>query len=155
MRCPCKISLASRQLRALVRSLACASALLRPKGLADALGRLVVPVSNLQAVAWFGSGELRAPHIDARRGDIYGAVYDSQLLLIQDEIVAPYESWSAALPPGAVQITQSEPLARAIAAIASEQFEAGLARDPAEVDANYVRRSDAELMWRESKKPDD
>ncbi len=58
------------------------------KGLADALGRLVVPVSNLQALAWFGSGELRAPHIDARRGDIYGAVYDSELRLIQDEIVA-------------------------------------------------------------------
>ena len=28
-------------------------------------------------------------------------------------------------------------------------LEAGLAQDPAEIDANYVRRSDAELMWRD------
>jgi hypothetical protein len=72
------------------------------------------------------------------------------LRLVQDEIVAPYDAWVAGLPTGAVQITQREPLARAIAAIAWQQFEAGLARDPAEIDANYVRRSDAELMWREA-----
>jgi tRNA threonylcarbamoyladenosine biosynthesis protein TsaB len=120
------------------------------KGLADAAGCSVVAVSNLQALAWFGSGDLRAPHIDARRGEIYGALYDSRLRLIQDEIVAPFDSWAAALPPGAVQIAQRDPLARAIAAIAWRQFEAGWAKDPAGVDANYVRRSDAELMWRES-----
>ncbi len=105
--------------------------------------------SNLQALAWFGSSELRAPYLDARRGDIYGAMYDSELHLIQDEVVAPYEAWSAALPLGASQMTQQEPLARAFAAIAWKQCELGLAKDPAEVDANYVRRSDAELMWRE------
>jgi len=119
------------------------------KGLADALGRSVVVVSNLQALAWFGSGELRAPYMDARRGEIYGAVYDSQLRLVQEEIVTPYDQWAAALPEGSVRITQQKPLARAIAAIAWAQFEAGLAKDPAEVDANYVRRSDAEVMWRD------
>jgi len=40
-------------------------------------------------------------------------------------------------------------LATAIGRIALERFRAGLAQDPAEIDANYVRRSDAELFWRE------
>lgn len=120
------------------------------KGLAEATGAKVVAISNLQAIAWFGSSELRAPFIDARRGEIYGGVYDSHLRLIQEEVVAPYDLWSSSLPEGAVQMTQQEPLARAIAEIAWRQLEAGLAKDPSEVDANYVRRSDAELMWRES-----
>ncbi len=119
------------------------------KGLGDATGCKVAVISNLQAIAWFGLGELRAPHIDARRGEIYGALYNSQLCLIQDEVVAPYEVWSAALPCGAALVKQERPLTRAIAAIAWQQYIAGLAKDPAEVDANYVRRSDAELMWRE------
>jgi tRNA threonylcarbamoyladenosine biosynthesis protein TsaB len=40
-------------------------------------------------------------------------------------------------------------LAGAVARIAAARFEAGLAQDPADIDANYVRRSDAELMWRD------
>ena len=32
---------------------------------------------------------------------------------------------------------------------AALQFAGGLAKDPAEIDANYVRRSDAELLWRD------
>ncbi len=35
------------------------------------------------------------------------------------------------------------------ARIAAVRFESGLVQDPAEVDANYVRRSDAEMMWRD------
>jgi hypothetical protein len=41
-------------------------------------------------------------------------------------------------------------LAGGIARIAEMKFRRGLAVDPAEVDANYVRRSDAELFWKES-----
>ena len=40
-------------------------------------------------------------------------------------------------------------LAGAIASIAAQQFAGGVAKDPAEIDANYVRRSDAELLWRD------
>lgn len=119
------------------------------KGLADATGRPVVAVSNLRAFAWFGSGDLRAPHIDARRGEIYGGLYDARLCAIQDEVVAPYEQWAASLPLDAIQRTAGDPLARAIAHIGWREFEAGLAKDPSEIDANYVRRSDAELFWRE------
>ena len=49
------------------------------KGLAEASGRKVATVSNLQALASFGKRELRAVVIDARRGEVYGAVYDSAL----------------------------------------------------------------------------
>lgn len=120
------------------------------KGFADATDRKVVGVSNLQAVAWFGSSELRAAWVDARREEVYGAVYDAQLRLVQEEIVAPHAQWSAGLPAGAVEMTQTRPLARAIAAIAWERMKRGETQDPAEIDANYVRRSDAELMWRDS-----
>jgi len=120
------------------------------KGLADATGRTVVGVSNLQAVAWFSEGDLRAPFLDARRGDVYGGVYDARLCLVQDEVVTKYEDWVGGLPVGATPITQQQPLARAIAAIAWERLQEGLTQDPAELDANYVRRSDAEMMWREA-----
>lgn len=119
------------------------------KGLADASDAKVVGVSNLQALAWFGSGDLRAPWMDARRGEIYGAVYDAQLRLVQEETVTLQETWVAALPEGAVQIPQGPAIARAIAAIAWQRLEAGETHDAAEIDANYVRRSDAEMMWRE------
>lgn len=120
------------------------------KGLAHAMNRKVVAVSNLQAVAWFGKGALRAVWVDARRGEIYGAVYDAKLNLVQEERVAPMAIWQAEAPEGSEEITQTQPLARAIAAIAWEKFSKGEAKDPAEVDANYVRRSDAEMMWKDS-----
>jgi tRNA threonylcarbamoyladenosine biosynthesis protein TsaB len=119
------------------------------KGLADATNRKVVAVSNLQAVAWFGTSEFRAAWVDARRGEVYGAVYDSKLNLVQEERVAPRTLWYAELPEGAEEIGQERPLARAIASIAWQKFSKGEAKDPAEIDANYVRRSDAEMMWRD------
>ncbi len=134
------------------------------KGLAEANGKKAVAVSNLQAQASFGSGPLRATLIDARRGEIYGAVYDAALEIVQDEVVMPFEAWIASLPAGDVElitcgyavpewigrrVEAPRALAGAIAKIAAQQFEQGRAQDPAMIDANYVRRSDAELLWRD------
>jgi tRNA threonylcarbamoyladenosine biosynthesis protein TsaB len=134
------------------------------KGLAEANQRGVVAVSNLEALAWFGSRPLRAPVLDARRGEIYGAVYDASLRIVQDEMVMKIEAWIAGLPQGVLEIVtngfvlpaQAYPvmqapraLAGAIAQIAARRFSEGLALDPAQIDANYVRRSDAELLWRD------
>jgi tRNA threonylcarbamoyladenosine biosynthesis protein TsaB len=121
------------------------------KGLAEATGRKVVAVSNLQALAWFGTKPLRAPVIDARRGEIFGAVYDADLRLVSEEVVMRYDDFLRTLPTGDVEVITDAPkeLAGAVARIAAARFEAGLAQDPAEIDANYVRRSDAELMWRD------
>lgn len=126
------------------------------KGLAEASGALAAAISNLQAMAWFGTARLRAPFFDARRGEIYGAVYDDRLELVQPEVVMKFPAWRAGLPEGAELLTP-EPalfqvqatvapraLAGAIALLATDRLE-----DPAALDANYVRRSDAELHWRE------
>jgi tRNA threonylcarbamoyladenosine biosynthesis protein TsaB len=120
------------------------------KGLAEATGKKVIAISNLQALAWHGTRPLRAPVIDARRGEIYGAVYNAELECVQEEIVTTYENWRASLPAADIQIITDRPLlAGAIALIAARQFAAGLGKDPAEIDANYVRRSDAELLWKD------
>jgi tRNA threonylcarbamoyladenosine biosynthesis protein TsaB len=120
------------------------------KGLAEATGTKVIAISNLQALACHGTRPLRAPVIDARRGEIYGAVYNAELECVQEEIVTTYENWRASLPVGEIEIITERPLlAGAIALIASRQFAAGLGKDPAEIDANYVRRSDAEVLWKD------
>jgi len=132
------------------------------KGLAEATGRKVIAISNLQALASFGTRAMRATVIDARRGQIFGAVYNGALELVSDEVVIKLDDWLAALPTGELEfITTGYPiegvyapviqapqaLAGAIGKIAAAHPE--LARDPAEVDANYVRRSDAELFWKD------
>jgi tRNA threonylcarbamoyladenosine biosynthesis protein TsaB len=139
------------------------------KGLAEATRRKVVAVSNLQALASLGNGTLRAVVIDARRGDIYGAVYDAALNPVGGELVIKYDDWLRTLPAGDLEfITKGFPitgvgnarvtqapraLAGAIGKIAVPRFEAGLAQDPSTVDANYVRRSDAEVFWKDTGVP--
>jgi tRNA threonylcarbamoyladenosine biosynthesis protein TsaB len=119
------------------------------KGLAEAMSRRVIAVSNLKAMAFFGASELRAPWIDARRGDIYGAVYNASLEPVRDELVLKHDIWLASLPTGVEILSEPRMLAGAIGRIAAREFAAGRALDPAAVDANYVRRSDAEMMWKD------
>ena len=125
------------------------------KGLAEAMGKPVVAVSNLQAMAVFGTAARRAVVLDARRGDVYAAVYDAQLRVVMAEAVVKLAAWLAGLPDGIELLEQGSPprlLAGAVGRIAWERFQAGLASDPAAVDANYVRRSDAEMMWTEAER---
>jgi tRNA threonylcarbamoyladenosine biosynthesis protein TsaB len=136
------------------------------KGLAEALAKPAVAVSSLRALATFGQAPLRAPVLDARRGQIYGAVYDASGRLVGEELVSPLSAWlstlptedlqfvriegqAVALPPEAAAVTAPRAQAAAIASIALARLEAGMASDPAALDANYVRRSDAELFWTE------
>ncbi|MEJ5367591.1 MAG: tRNA (adenosine(37)-N6)-threonylcarbamoyltransferase complex dimerization subunit type 1 TsaB [Bryobacteraceae bacterium] len=126
------------------------------KGLAEASGALAAAISNLQAMASFGTAPLRAPFYDARRGEIYGALYDDHLEPLGPEVVMKFPAWLASLPPGAELLTPDpapfgvkatvtpRALAGAVAMLAFDRLE-----DPAKLDANYVRRSDAELHWRE------
>jgi tRNA threonylcarbamoyladenosine biosynthesis protein TsaB len=139
------------------------------KGLAEACRKPAVGVSNLQALATFGSKPLRAVVLDARRGEIYGGLYDSAGITVAPEAVAPLSAWLKTLPPevefvcqdfqpelsgtrfeGAPVVTGSRALAGAITRIACGRLLRGDASDPAALDANYVRRSDAELFWKES-----
>jgi tRNA threonylcarbamoyladenosine biosynthesis protein TsaB len=126
------------------------------KGLAEATGRPAAGVSNLQALASFGTAPLRAVVMDARRGEVYGAVYDAAGRLVAPEVVAPRSQWMETLPAGELQFISFDvaldvpalqaprALAGAVARIASRAEP----QDPAALDANYVRRSDAELLWK-------
>lgn len=120
------------------------------KGLAEAVAKPAAGVSNLQALASLGSGALRAPVIDARRGEIYGAVYDERGGLVMPEVVMTLEAWKRTLPEGAevVELNPQRLLAAAVARMALAQFRRGEAGDPAALDANYVRRPDAEVLFR-------
>ena len=143
------------------------------KGLAEACRKPAVAVSNLQAIASFGSAPLRAAILDARRGEVYAAVYDSTGRAVSPETVTPLPVWLQALPQGPLEFVSTDftafcpafadtpfesfprvtaplGLAAAIARIAAARFLAGEAADPAALDANYVRRSDAELLWKDA-----
>jgi hypothetical protein len=86
-------------------------------------------------------------------------------------VVVQLPAWLASLPRGEIEIvTQGFPLggaaaaafgdyrliqapkalAGSIARIAFDRLLSGEVLDPAEVDANYVRRSDAELLWKDT-----
>ena len=54
----------------------------------------------------------------------------------------------APLPDRAARTVASEPTAAAVARIAARRFEAGEGLSPEALDANYVRRPEAELNWK-------
>lgn len=116
------------------------------KAFGDALSKPVVAVSNLQAVASFGTEPLRAAWLDARREEIYAAVYDSAGACFIPERVCRMEEFRSQVPEHGLEwLTQTGPLAGAIAKIAAQKLSTGETEDALRVDANYVRRTDAEL----------
>lgn len=142
------------------------------KGLAEATERKVVAVSNLEAISRFGSAAQRATVMDARRGEIYGAVYSASGQSLRKPVVMPFQPWLETLPSGEIEFlstdfapfraalessrfaqsrvtTAPRSLALAVGRIACERYRRGLALDPAAIDADYVRRSDAELFWKD------
>jgi len=143
------------------------------KGLAEVLGRPAIAISNLEALAEYGSADARAAIIDARRGEIYGAVFDHEGKRVVDETVIRFPKFLELLGDRAVEwiATDFEPfraavsgtrfesmpvtiapraLAAKIGEIAARRLRAGIIADPAAIEANYVRRSDAELLFRTS-----
>ena len=134
------------------------------KGLAEAVSKPVVAISNLRVLAFFGAAPLRATVLDARRGEVYGAVYNAALEAVVEEAVMKFPAWLKTLPADGFEFVSTDfapfrafvdadvsvvaaprAVAAAIGRVAWAEFEAGRARDPAEIDANYIRRSDAEL----------
>ena len=143
------------------------------KGLAEAAAKPLITVSNLKAAAWYGRARLRAAVLDARRGEIYGAVFDDRLEPVSEEVVMRFPEWMETLPAGAMEMLAPDPshfqaalagtrfaaaawtatpraVAGAIGAIAHRMFLDGCAPDPARAEAAYVRRSDAELLWKDA-----
>jgi tRNA threonylcarbamoyladenosine biosynthesis protein TsaB len=141
------------------------------KGLAEAMNRPVAAVSNLRALAFFGNSDRRAVILDARRGDVYVGLYNAELQPIQREAVTKLPAWLEQITTDCELITAAgspfraamagsrfdgntwteapRSLAAAVAYCAELDLERGAALDPISADANYVRRSDAELFWRD------
>lgn len=166
------------------------------KAWAEVYGKPIAAISGLEAIAAEAlAGEeaklgeppnasnprLLAPFLDARRGQIFGAIYQrlagdtTGLSLVSDEsILSPEEflelvkeksSQSIQLvsptpevlpavfireiPQGAPVIQVSAALAPAVGRLGFERAKRGKLVDPIRLDANYVRRSDAERAWKD------
>ncbi|MDQ2775018.1 MAG: tRNA (adenosine(37)-N6)-threonylcarbamoyltransferase complex dimerization subunit type 1 TsaB, partial [Acidobacteriota bacterium] len=128
------------------------------KGLAEATGKPAVGVSNLRALSTFGSHENRAVVLDARRTEIFGAVYDAEMRALSPEIVMKFSAWLATLDLSEYEFISHDlsllrpvfegtrfaemplteaprPLAAAIAQCAMADGQCGLWTDPAALDA--------------------
>jgi len=158
------------------------------KGWAEVHGKPIAAISGLEAIATESpkdgaAGESQAhflaPFLDARRGQIYGALYrripenPSRLELASDESILSLDEFlelvkgksaqtvdlvsptPEVLPaariseilPGARVIQVSAALAPAIGRLGFERAKRGDLVDSLSLDANYVRRSDAEGAW--------
>jgi len=131
------------------------------KGLAAATGKLAIGISNLKALASLGNAPLRATILDARRNQAYAAVYNPNLEPVVPEAVVNLSHWLETLEPAdyefitiagsSFRFTDKQwievpgNLAPAVAEVAESVEWA----DPAVLDANYVRQSDAELFWKD------
>lgn len=131
------------------------------KGLAEVLKRPAIAVSNLEALAEFGRTNARATIIDAHRGEVYAALYGSEGHQRIPEAVIQMSKFLTLLPEEEIEwITQSAELEapaafqgvqapKAIAAMIAKAAHRHKPGDPVAIEANYVRRSDAELLWKD------
>lgn len=148
------------------------------KGWAEVLGKPVVAVGVLEAVAAQApSGAERiAAMVDARRGQVFSGLYqqhDGTLARILDDSVETLQEFLARLPADGVRpafvsttpqafadglansrfaqcrLTAASPvLAPVVVRLAYARAQRGEFTDALHLDANYVRRSDAELLWK-------
>ena len=145
------------------------------KGLAESLGKPTIPVTAFEAwVEKFPEQQgILVPIIDARRGEVYGAVYrrsgEAAELLSPGsvervaELLASIAHPQACFVGGAAtlyedviaarpgwRVPASDPfLGRAISRIAFRRAEAKNLLSSVELQAYYLRRPDAELKWKQ------
>jgi tRNA threonylcarbamoyladenosine biosynthesis protein TsaB len=135
------------------------------KALAEILGKPIIPVSLLEAVAsaTSGSGKILAA-LDAGRGEVYVGEYKigaaievlSERLLTRQEMLSAASGHKIITPDAsvaqfarAVGLTVTEidrPKSDAIAKLAWRKLENGGTVSPEALEANYIRRSDAEIF---------
>ena len=135
------------------------------KALAEVLQKPVAAVSLLEAVASCGTTRGRAlAALDAGRHEVYVGDYDlddshyvpSERLLSREEFVAESKGKMVVTPDppiadlaraAGIQVQQiSYPDSRVIARLGWERVQSGVTVSPEALDANYIRRSDAEIF---------
>jgi tRNA threonylcarbamoyladenosine biosynthesis protein TsaB len=146
------------------------------KGLAHALARPVVGISTLEALAWQcgQTSYLICPLLDARKGEVYGAIYcfnEGQLIqktgpraMIPEAVVEDIKSPCVFIGTGArlyrqdilaaagslahfVPEGQNMIRASSVAFLSMPKFEANDTDDVAGLVPHYIRKSDAELNF--------
>lgn len=158
------------------------------KAWAEIFHKPIAAVSRLEALAlWKAPGAnsdsaYLAPYLDARRNQVFAALFDRQGASVEPETVmnlddflarvneicasspvlwrspdlqlleqqpAPGSPWAFRKSKGDTFETVLPPFAVQLGALAYRKFLAGHTTDAASLDANYVRRSDAELFWKD------
>jgi len=136
------------------------------KALAEILGKPIAAVSLLEGLALAGvaKGKVCAA-LDAGRGEVYSGKYElagdsaqvlGEKLLTKEEFVATARGWKIVTPDAALVATAEsaglsavlvEPLsAGAVARLGWRKLRQGQAVSPELLEANYIRRSDAEIF---------
>jgi len=152
------------------------------KAWGEVYGKPIVAVSRLELIAWqaWGGTDFVASWADARRGQVFGAVYRRKKNILErlgnEMVVEPgkFVEMAAQLAGGEriawastdadCMFEQKEWKAReglnegfelvtgflgmGIALVAASEAAAGRYTDALALDANYVRRSDAEVFWK-------
>ncbi len=137
------------------------------KALAEVLGKPIAAVSRLEAVARASADRSHSrvmAALDAGRGDIYAGDYQlkpevamgSERLLSREEflaaamgsvVVTPEATWVEAARVAGLRVEQIDyPRADAIARLGWEHIERGQTVTPGDLEANYIRRTDAEIF---------
>ena len=123
------------------------------KGFGESMGKPVFGIGNLEALATYAPGAI--PFYDARRGDVYTMLADGiERVLPFDQLpslTAGNSHWvtfDPTLYPSLTATAAPRAIAAAIAKLAEARYLDGQRPDAAALDANYVRRSDAELNLR-------
>jgi|SRR5579863_8376225 len=138
------------------------------KALAEVLGKPIAAVSLLAAVAAAArsEGSILAA-LDAGRGQIYAGEYEGRSLSTRGEhlltkeeflkagsgrlVVTPDQGLADMASAAGLRVQQVDrPQSDAIARIGLERIQAGETISPEDLEANYIRQSDAEIFARTS-----
>jgi tRNA threonylcarbamoyladenosine biosynthesis protein TsaB len=135
------------------------------KALAEILDKPIVPVSLLEVIAVESGvrGKIMAA-LDAGRGEVYAGEYDiaesarrvREQLLTRDELMSVVAEMAISTPDEVLaQLAQDRgirvlhvpmPDAEIIALVGWRRLQAGHTVTPEQLEANYIRRSDAEIF---------
>lgn len=136
------------------------------KALGEILRKPIVPVSLLEAIALAGHRDGRVfAALDAGRGEVYVGAYEivresarllEEQLLARDEFLSVVRHSVVATPDAALSelvrgtalsvVVADPPNANALAGLGLSKLRAGQSVSPEQLEANYIRRSDAEIF---------
>lgn len=145
------------------------------KGLSEMHQKPVIPVSTLEAIAATAAEFSASPRIaailDARRSELYAGIYGGELKVLEPDHVMKVEPFFASQPKGPCQFAGPDVdrfssfiipysgrgwtflktswfLAPHVALLAARKFRRGEMVSSEQVSIHYIRRSDAEMMFK-------